>query len=194
MAADHDALVALLKERSVRHGDFVLASGERSTWYVDCRLTTMSARGQILIGTLGLGAIRTAGWAPHAIGGLTMGADPVAYAIAAASARDAKPVDAFSVRKEAKQHGTGRRIEGNFQPGDRVVVVEDVITSGGSALQAIDAVRNEGGSVIGVLALVDRQAGGRAKIEATGVPVLVLVDATALGITRADTPAGTGKA
>ncbi len=166
----------------MRHGDFVLASGERSSWYVDCRLTTMSARGQILIGTLGLAAIHAAHWTPHAIGGLTMGADPVAYAIAAASARDAKPIDAFSVRKEAKQHGTGRRIEGNFQPGDRVVVVEDVITSGGSALQAIAAVQAEGGSVIGVLALVDRAAGGRARIEETGVAVQVLVHARELGI------------
>lgn len=182
MAGDRVALIALLRERSVRFGDFVLASGARSPWYIDCRLTTMSAPGQVLIGPLGLGAIRDAGWRPAAIGGLTMGADPVAYAIAAASVSSGPAVDAFSVRKEAKRHGTGRRIEGNFKRGDRVVVVEDVITSGGSALMAIDAIREEGGEVLGLLALVDRAAGGLEKIEATGVPVRVLVNAGELGI------------
>jgi orotate phosphoribosyltransferase len=142
----------------------------------------MSGAGQLLIGPLGLAAIHDAGWKPVGVGGLTMGADPVAYAIAAASMRSGNPVDAFSVRKEAKQHGTGRRIEGNFKPGDQVVVIEDVITSGGSALTAIEAVRAEGGSVLGLLALVDRAAGGREKIESAGVPVRALVSAGELGI------------
>lgn len=182
MAGDRAPLISLLTERSVRFGDFVLASGARSPWYIDCRLTTMSAAGQVLIGPLGLAAIHDAGWKPDAIGGLTMGADPVAYAIAAASMRAGNPIDAFSVRKEAKKHGTGRRIEGNFAPGNRVVVIEDVITSGGSALTAIDAIRAEGGEVLGLLALVDREAGGREKIEATGVSVRALVNASELGI------------
>ncbi|MES1259677.1 MAG: orotate phosphoribosyltransferase [Gemmatimonadota bacterium] len=182
MAGDHAALISLLKERSVRFGDFTLASGARSPFYIDCRLTTMSAPGQILIGPLALQAIHAAGWAPDGVGGLTMGADPVAYAIAAASMRAGAPIDAFSVRKEAKKHGTGRRIEGNFKPGDRVVVIEDVITSGGSALTAIDAIREEGGAVIGLLALVDRQAGGREKLEAAGISVRSLVTAAELGI------------
>lgn len=142
----------------------------------------MSAPGQVLIGPLGLEAIRHAGWRPDAIGGLTMGADPVAYAIAAASMRAGSPIDAFSVRKEAKRHGTGRRIEGNFKPADKVVVIEDVITSGGSALTAIDAIREAGGEVLGLLALVDREAGGREKVEATGVVVIALVRAQELGI------------
>ena len=142
----------------------------------------MSAPGQVLIGALALQAIRAAGWQPDAIGGLTMGADPVSYAIAAASANTATPLDAFSVRKEAKKHGTGRRIEGNFKAGNRVVVIEDVITSGGSAITAIEAIREEGGEVIGLLALVDREAGGREKIAATGVPVVALVSASELGI------------
>lgn len=182
MSADHAALVALLGERSVHFGDFILASGAHSSYYIDCRLTTMSARGQLLIGRLGLAAVRAAGWQPRSVGGLTMGADPVSYAIAAASAGDGAPIDAFSVRKEAKQHGTGRRIEGNFASGDAVVVIEDVITSGGSALTAVAAVRAAGGSVLGVLAVVDREAGGREKIEAEGIPVVALVSSTELGL------------
>jgi orotate phosphoribosyltransferase len=177
-----DLLIALLKERSVRFGDFVLASGAHSHFYIDCRLTTMSATGQTLIGPLGLEAIDSAGWHPRAVGGLTMGADPVAYAIAAASAARTQPIDAFSVRKEAKRHGTGKRIEGNFESSWEVVVVEDVITSGGSALDAVEAVRGEGGRVLGLLALVDRQQGGRQRIEATGLAVTALVTAAELGI------------
>ena len=128
---DPESLRRLLIERSVRRGDFVLASGQRSSYYIDCRLATMSAAGMVLIGRLGLAAIQRAGWRPTGVGGLTMGADPVAYAIAAASFGTTSTVDAFSVRKESKDHGTGRIIEGNFGSGMAVVVVEDVITSGG---------------------------------------------------------------
>ena len=109
-AADKVALDQLLLERSVKRGDFVLASGRRSSFYVDARLTTMSAAGLVLIGRLGLGVIRERGWAPQSVGGLTMGADPVAYALAQASAISPPVVDAFSVRKELKSHGTGRPI------------------------------------------------------------------------------------
>jgi len=176
------ALEALLLERSVRRGDFVLASGARSAYYIDARPATMSAAGQRLIGRLGLQALEAAGWAPRAVGGLTLGADPVAYAIAAASADADRPVDAFSVRKAPKEHGTSRRIEGNFKPGDAVVVVEDVITSGGSALQAIAAVQAEGGTVLGVLAVVDREEGGRRRLEEAGYAVHSLTTATRLGL------------
>lgn len=182
MADEHQALVRLLLQRSIERGDFVLASGARSSYYIDCRRTTMSAEGMVLIGRLGLAAIRRAGWAARAIGGLTMGADPVAYAIAAASFGSEVAVDAFSVRKEAKGHGTKRRIEGNYQPGWDVVVVEDVITSGGSALQAADVVEAEGGRVAGVLAVVDREQGGRAAIEARGYEVTALVSVSELGV------------
>jgi orotate phosphoribosyltransferase len=178
---DREALDRLLLERSVRRGDFVLASGQRSSYYIDCRLTTMSAPGMVLIGRLGLAAIHAAGWTPEAVGGLTMGADPVSYAIAAASAAGT-PIDAFSVRKEAKQHGTGQQIEGNFRPGARVVVVEDVITSGGSALKAIEAVTAAGGTVLGVLAVVDREQGGRQRLEAAGHSVVALTTSSALGL------------
>ena len=179
------ALTALLATRSAKRGDFVLASGRRSTLYVDCRLTTMSPEGQLLIGRAGLAALRTSGWPVDAVGGLTLGADPIAYAIAHASALaaergDGEMVRAFTVRKEAKQHGTGKLIEGPFESGDRVVVVEDVITTGGSALKAVDAVRSGGGTVLGVLALVDREEGGREAIEATGLAVRSLVSASAL--------------
>jgi orotate phosphoribosyltransferase len=180
------ALIDLIRARSVRYGDFVLASGARSHVYIDCRPTTMSAAGQRLIGDLGLAAIRLAGWTPAAVGGLTMGADPVAYAIAAASADAATPIDAFSVRKQPKDHGTGRRIEGNFAPGSRVVVIEDVITSGGSALDAVRAVEDEGGVVLGVLAVLDREAGGRERIEATGVLVRSLLSVTDLALEPPD--------
>ena len=181
-SSDHAALDRLILERSVKRGHFVLASGRTSNVYIDCRLTTMSAEGQALIGRLGLEAIRGAGWSPRSVGGLTMGADPVAYAIAAASAAAAPIIDAFSVRKEAKPHGTSRRVEGNFAAGDPVVVVEDVITTGGSALKAIEVVRQEGGTVVGVLAVVDREEGGRATLEAAGVQVVSLTTTTRLGL------------
>lgn len=170
-----DRLIALLRERSVRTGDFVLASGRRSTHYVDCRRTTMHAEGLTLIGALGLAAIRGQNWSAAAVGGLTLGADPVSYAIAAASHQSPPMLHGFTVRKAPKTHGTGRRIEGCFDRGLRVVVVEDVITTGGSALEAVAAVRAEGGAVAGVLAVVDREEGGREALEQAGLGVVSLV-------------------
>jgi orotate phosphoribosyltransferase len=180
--SDRESLAALLRERSISFGDFRLSSGQRSNFYIDARKTTMSAQGQLLLGRLGLAAIRNAGWAPVGVGGLTMGADPVAYAIARASADNPPPIDAFSVRKTSKDHGTARRIEGNFTPGDPVVILEDTITSGGSALQAVEAVRTEGGEILGVLAVVDRDQGGRVAIEAAGIRVVVLTTIHDLGL------------
>jgi orotate phosphoribosyltransferase len=179
---DRAALAALLRERSVALGDFVLASGRRSSYYIDARRSTLSAEGLALIGRLGLRAIRAAGWRPDAVGGLTLGADPVACAIARASVDDPPAVEAFVVRKEAKEHGAGRRIEGPFTAGMRVVVVEDVITTGGSALRAIEAVRAEGGLVLGVLAVVDREEGGVPAIQAGGSAVVVLTTTRDLGL------------
>jgi orotate phosphoribosyltransferase len=175
MSADRERLVALLLERSFRVGDFTLSSGARSRFYIDCRTTTTHAEGQAVVGRLGLAAVRDAGLRPDAIGGLTMGADPVAYAVAHASWIAGDPVNAFTVRKEPKAHGTGKRVEGCFAAGMRVVVVEDVITTGGSALKAIEAVEAEGGEVIAVLSLVDREEGGREAIEARGYPVHAIV-------------------
>ena len=172
---DVEQLIALLATHSVKRGDFVLSSGRRSDLYVDARMTTMHPQGLALIGPLGLAAMSAAKWDADSVGGLTLGADPIAYAIAYASALAGRPIRAFTVRKEAKAHGTGKRIEGPFQSGDRVVVIEDAITSGASALNAVAAVRAQGGSVLGVLALVDREEGGREAIEADGVALRTIV-------------------
>ena len=179
---DHEQLVTMLAARSARRGEFTLASGARSTLYVDARMTTMSPDGLALIGPLALAAIDGAGWRPASVGGLTLGADPISYAIAYASAIAGRDplVRAFTVRKEAKTHGTGKLIEGPFERGDRVVVVEDVITTGGSALKAVDAIEAAGGVIAGVLAVVDREEGGRERIEERGVPVIALVRAAEL--------------
>ena len=175
-------LISLLLERSVTRGDFVLASGRRSSYYIDARRTTMSGEGQLLIGELGLAALYLQGWVPTAIGGLTLGADPVAYAIAHAARRAGRSLDAFTVRKEAKGHGLSRRIEGCFSAGDSVVVVEDVITTGHSALEAVAQLRQAGGEVLGVLAVVDREEGGREAIAAGGIATTALVLASELRV------------
>ena len=170
----------LLSVRSLRRGDFVLASGKHSSFYIDARLTTMSGEGLAVIGALGLERLAARGWTPQAVGGLTLGADPVAYALAAAARGRGLPLDAFTVRKQAKTHGTGKRIEGCFVAGMPVVIVEDVITTGGSAQEAIVAVESEGGQVLGVLAVVDREEGGRTALEQAGYGVEALVTASEL--------------
>jgi orotate phosphoribosyltransferase len=138
----------------------------------------MSPEGLSLIGPLGLEAIRDRGWTADSVGGLTLGADPIACAISYASASSGAPVRAFTVRKEPKSHGTGKLIEGPFRERDRVVVIEDTITTGGSARKAVDAVRAAGGTVLGVLALVDREEGGREALEAEGLAVVSLTKAS----------------
>lgn len=175
---DHSLLVTLLAERSTRRGKFTLASGKQSEYYIDARLTTMSPEGLSVIGRLGLSTLRQSGWTIDSIGGLTLGADPISYAISYASAESDHPLRAFTVRKETKAHGTGKLIEGPFREGDHVAVIEDVITTGGSALRAIEAVRAAHGTVEGVLALVDREEGGRQAIESADVSVISLVSAS----------------
>ena len=144
----------------------------------------MSPDGLALIGPLALAALRDVDWRVQAVGGLTLGADPISYAIAYASAETASPLRAFTVRKEAKAHGTGRLIEGPFHAGDRVAVIEDVITTGGQTLatrillQGVEAVRAAGGTVAGVLALVDREEGGRDALVSAGLPVVALARAS----------------
>lgn len=172
---ERERLLDLLAERSFRIGDFTLASGRKSRFYVDARTTTLSAEGQALIGALGLNALDEAGLRPEAVGGLTMGADPIAYAIAHRSFLNGRPIEAFTVRKQPKDHGVGRQIEGCFEAGKSVVVIEDTITTGGSALRACQAVAAAGGRIEAVLALVDREEGGREAIEAEGYRVVSLV-------------------
>ncbi|GAC1356651.1 MAG: orotate phosphoribosyltransferase [Acidobacteriaceae bacterium] len=171
-------LLRILATHSFRLGDFLLASGQRSDYYIDCRITTLHAEGGRLSGLLLYDLIRQ--HIPHAVavGGLTMGADPLVSNTASASAwaaiaRGDRPSDpgtrllqGFLVRKAEKAHGTGRRIEGFLQPGAPVVIVDDVCTTGGSTILAIEAAREAGMEVAGVLCLVDRQQGGRARIEA----------------------------
>lgn len=176
-SVSRDDLLDLLAMRSAKRGTFTLASGRQSSLYIDARMTTMSPEGLSVIGPLALAALRDAAWSVDAVGGLTMGADPIACAISYASASTATPLRAFTVRKEPKAHGTAKLIEGPFRSGDRVAVIEDTITTGGSARKAADAVRAAGGTVVGVLALVDRDEGGREALEADGVRVIALARA-----------------
>jgi orotate phosphoribosyltransferase len=190
-------LAALLRQKSILHGEFTLASGAKSNYYFDCRLTTLDARGAWLVGQLMHTRIRQEAAARKvaiaAIGGLTMGADPVALATAMYSAwvKDADPLQAFSIRKAPKAHGQGRQIEGNFRRGDTVVVMDDVVTRGDSTVAAIEAVVREGGVVAFAAVLVDRQEGGREKIEALGCPFFSLFSRDELLGTHAEPFVGT---
>ena len=176
---DRSELIEVLRRKSVHTGTFTLASGATSDLYVDCRLTSMDARGARLIGKVGWELVQKKvselGISVDSVGGLTMGADPIALAIAMASDEtpgSQGPVQAFAVRKEPKDHGRGKQVEGNFSEGDRVVVIEDVVTTGGSTIKAIEAIEREGGKVAFVLVLVDRQEGGAAVIEEKGYSVV----------------------
>ena len=173
-----DELKALLQKKSIRTGDFTLASGKKSDFYVDCRVSTMDCRGAILVGEVGFAAVaeklKTLSKQPVAIGGMTMGADPISLSIAMESSRQNQSLQMFSVRKEAKKYGTGKRVEGNFSKGDLVVLVEDTATTGGSTLKAMDAIEAEGGEVAFVLILVDREEGAKEVIEERGAKVLSL--------------------
>jgi len=169
---ERDRLKALLLERSVRIGDFTLASGARSSYYVDARRTTMTAEGQRLTGSICYDLIKAAGWDVSHIGGLTLGADPVTYAIAHHSFGRTRVLDGFTVRKEAKDHGTGRQIEWGLPEDARIVIIEDAVTSGASALKAIEAIRKHGADIVGVLCLVDRQEGGKERLDELDLPLL----------------------
>ena len=181
MNEPYDLLKSILLEKSVRTGTFTLASGKVSDLYVDCRMTALDPVGATLVGSLGWKILPRF---PEiaAIGGMTMGADPISLAVGMTSALEGadKKLQVFTVRKEPKDHGRGRRIEGNFQAGDTVLVVDDVITTGGSTLKAIDAIEAEGGKVAAALVLMDREEGGRQAIEARGIPVYALFTRSSL--------------
>lgn len=150
----------MLCRKSVKIGEFTLVSGETSTFYVDSKLTTYSAEAMPLIGSAFLAKMIERGWAPDAVGGLTLGADPIAFAIARESAETGCPVDAFVVRKAAKDHGTQRYVEGISTPrGRRVVIIDDVCTKGGSTAQAVEKALEAGMEILGAICLVDREQG-----------------------------------
>ena len=167
MSDARQELLRLLAEKSFRLGEFKLASGRMSDYYIDCRTTTLSARGAQLTGQVFLEEIRRQAWKVEAIGGLTLGADPIVTALAVTSGR----LDGFLVRKAEKQHGTGRRVEGFHRKGAPVVIVDDVCTTGSSTIQAIDAAREFGFEIVGVMCLVEREeAGGRSNVERSAAP------------------------
>jgi orotate phosphoribosyltransferase len=178
-------LRAILAEKSVCQGNFTLASGAQSDLYIDAKLTTSDPRAALLVGRVGWELVKETAKARNvrvdSIGGLTMGADWMALSMGIAAHLDSpeSEIKTFSVRKSAKKHGRHKLIEGNFSKGDSVVVVEDVITTGGSTLQAIEAIEEAGGQVAFVIVLVDRQEGGREAIEQRGhlvVPIFTRAD------------------
>ncbi len=167
MSAAREELLRMLAHKSFQLGDFKLSSGGTSDYYIDCRTTTLDARGARLTGEAFLAEIRARGWEPRAIGGLTLGADPIVSAVAVVSGS----ISGFLVRKAEKQHGTGRRIEGFRERPARVVIVDDVCTTGASTIAALEAAREFGFEIEGALCLVEREeARGRAAVERAAAP------------------------
>ena len=167
MSSARQKLLTTLAQKSFRLGEFKLSSGATSDYYIDCRTTTLDAKGSRLTGEVFLEEIRQRGWKVQAIGGLTMGADPIVVAVSVVSGE----LNGFLVRKAEKQHGTGQRIEGFRDKGARVVIVDDVCTTGGSTVQAIEAAREFGFEIVGVMCLVEREeAKGRPNVEKAAAP------------------------
>jgi orotate phosphoribosyltransferase len=179
--SDSTDLLALVKDLAIVHGKVTLSSGREADYYVDLRRVTLSSQAAPLVGRVMLDL--TAGLDFDAVGGLTMGADPVATAMLHAAAAQGRALDAFVVRKEAKAHGMQRRIEGPDIAGRRVLVVEDTSTTGGSPLAALQAVREAGATAVAVAVIVDRDTGAGEKIEAEGVPYRYAYSAADLGLT-----------
>jgi orotate phosphoribosyltransferase len=164
MENEHEQLRRILKENSLMFGDFTLASGKKSSFYFDSKKTTLLPEGAWLTARAVLRIVREKGIDAQAIGGLTLGADPIVCPVAALSQVEGPKLRAFIVRKEAKEHGTGKRIEGNLAPASRVIIVDDVVTTAGSTLQAIEAAQSAGHEVVAVICLVDREEGGAEKL------------------------------
>ena len=178
--ADRQALLALITDEAVFHGDFTLSSGKKATYYVDMRKLTLDHRAAPAIGRVMLDLIKDAD--AVAVGGLTLGADPIANSVMHASVATDRPLDAFVVRKEPKDHGRGRQIEGADVAGKRVVVLEDTSTTGQSALKAVEALRREGAEPVAVAVIVDRRTGAQAAVEAAGLAWLAAIDLDDLGL------------
>ena len=180
LEAQRQDLIALIGEEAVFHGDFTLSSGKKATYYVDMRKLTLDHRAAPAIGRLVLDLVRDL--EVDAVGGLTLGADPIASAVLHASVAAGTPVDAFVVRKEPKDHGRGRQVEGAEVAGKRVVIVEDTSTTGGSPLKAAEVVRDAGGDVVAVVTVVDRKTGAQAAVEAAGFTWRSIIDLDDLGL------------
>jgi orotate phosphoribosyltransferase len=171
MATARQQLLTMLAQESFRLGEFKLSSGATSDYYIDCRLTTLNAQGALLTGQTVLDEVLARTWHADAIGGLTMGADPIVVATSVISAQQGRPIHGFLVRKAEKTHGTGQRVEGFRERAAHVVIVDDVCTTGASTVQAIEAARQFGFEISGVLCLVERQeAGGRINVEKAAAP------------------------
>ncbi len=177
---ERQALIALIAAEAVFHGDFTLSSGKKATYYVDMRKLTLDHRAAPAIGRLVLDAVRDLD--VDAVGGLTLGADPIANAVMHASVAAGDPVDAFVVRKEPKDHGRGRQIEGAEVAGKRVVIVEDTSTTGGSPLKAAEVASAAGADVVAVVTVVDRKTGAQAAVEAAGYEWRSIIDLNDLGL------------
>ena len=175
---DREELLQEIRKHAVVHGDFVLSSGQRASWYIDLRRVLLAGRIAPLAGRVMLAA--TADLAYQAVGGLTLGADPVATAMMHAAAGSERPLDAFVVRKADKAHGLQRRIEGPDVAGRRVLAVEDTLTTGNSVLSAVDALREAGAEVVGVAVIVDR--GARARVLEWGLPYRAAYELSDLGL------------
>ena len=177
---DKAALMELVRKLALQLGDFTLASGKKSKYYLDCRKVTLDSAGANLIAD---GMLELLGAdLPDAVGGMAIGADPITAAIITVAGRSGQALRGFIVRKEAKQHGTGRDVEGPVQPGDRVIVVEDVVTTGGSSLAAIEKAEAFGLKVLGVLAIIDRLEGGRETLAARGYSLQTLLTIRDFGL------------
>jgi orotate phosphoribosyltransferase len=181
MEYSKDQLARIISEHALQFGDFTLASGKKATYYLDCRKITLLPDG---INQIALGMLDRLKHRPSidCIGGMAIGADPITAGIVTHAGLNHMPLRGFMVRKEAKQHGTGKLVEGPVTPGMKAVIVEDVITSGGSALQAVKAVREFGIEVVGVLAIIDRLEGGRKNFEAEGISLETLFTIEDFGI------------
>ena len=164
MENEREQLRQLLKAESLMFGDFTLASGKKSTFYFDSKRTTLLPAGAWLTAREVLRVVRKERIEADAIGGLTLGADPIVCPVAALSHVEGPALRAFIVRKETKEHGTGRRIEGQLAPASRVIIVDDVVTTAGSTIKAIEAAEEAGHTVVAVICLVDREEGGAARL------------------------------
>ena len=180
MNYDKEALVSLVREKGLEFGDFTLASGKKASFYLDCRRVTLDSLGANLIGD---GILDLLGEElPDAVGGMAIGADPITAAVITLAHQRGHSLSGFIVRKEAKEHGKGRAVEGPVQPGQTCVIVEDVVTTGGSSLKAIKHVEEFGMKVQGVIAIVDRLEGGREAFESAGYELTTLLTVRDFGI------------